>query len=84
MATRSLNPFHDVADKTKRDAIVKILTLLSEKEQPESALIKHSGVGSNALYLLGEMRMFGLIQPSVRDGFIALQDRGTYALNEMK
>ena len=69
MVTCSINPYHDIADESKRDAIVKILTLLSEEAQPEFALIKHSGAGS---------------QPSVRDGFFALTDRGAYALNEMK
>ncbi|HDX6584123.1 hypothetical protein [Citrobacter sp. Marseille-Q6884] len=84
MATCSINPYHGIADESKRDAIVKILALLNEEEQPESALIKHSGAGSRSEHILGELRMFGLIQPSVRDGFFALTDRGAYALNEMK
>ena len=53
MVTCSINPYHDIADESKRDAIVKILTLLSEEAQPEFALIKHSGAGSRSEQILG-------------------------------
>ncbi|EGT0654320.1 hypothetical protein JAG29_002984 [Citrobacter freundii] len=84
MATCSVNPYHDIADKNKQSAIVKILALLKEEELTKESLIGRSGKGSSTEFLLNELMMYGLIQPSIKDGFVSLSDRGEYALNEME
>ena len=84
MVSCSINPFHDVLDITKRDAIVKALTFLYGQDQTKEDLIQAIGSNHSPEWILNEMQMFGLVQAGAKDGFITLTERGEFALNEMK
>lgn len=84
MVSCSLNPFSDVADKAKSDAIVKVLSLLHTQDQTRETLLHAIGSGDSSEYLLHEMQMFGLVQSGSEDGYLTISERGEFALNDMQ
>lgn len=84
MKSSYINPFSDITDKAKRDAIVKILSLLHTQDQTLETLLHAIGSGNSSEYLLREMQMFGLVQPGSEDGYLTISERGEFALDGMQ
>lgn len=84
MVSRSLNPFSDVTGQIERDAIIKILSLLHIEDQRREALLHAIDGGSSSEYLLHKMQMFQAVVPSLKDGYLAISDRGKLALENMQ